>query len=95
MNTGSRESNRRDRPGAPDLQEDVPKHGAGLLRLELERQGAARALGGGPETLLLIEAVDLDDDTVDLVVESHPLGILFGVELEDLADGGTVGRTPG
>ena len=82
---------RRDRPGAADLQEDVAKHRARLLRLELEGHGAARALGGGPETLLLVETVDLDDDAVDLVVELLPQIILFSVEFENLADGGAVG----
>ena len=58
---------RRDRAGAPDLHLDRHDRGGLLLRRELVRQRPARRARNIAKLLLLVEPVELVDDTVDVV----------------------------
>ncbi len=60
---------RRQRAGAPDLDLDVAQHGGRLLGREFVRDRPARAARDEAEALLPVEAVELVDDAVDVVVE--------------------------
>ena len=60
---------RRQRAGAADLDLDVLEDGGGLLGRELVRDRPARRARDEAEPLLPVEAVDLVDDAVDVVVE--------------------------
>src|SRR5467141_3589644 len=65
------------RTGAPDVDLDVLDDGLGLLGRELERQRPARTPGDEPQLCLLPQVVDLDDNAVDLVVETVALLLPF------------------
>ncbi len=71
-------ADRRQRAGAADLDLDVLEHGRRLLGRELVRDRPARRARDEAEPLLPVEAVDLVDDAVDVVVE-------LGALLLDLA----------
>src|ERR1700688_4831739 len=71
-------ADRRERAGAADLDLDVAQHRHGALGRELVRDRPARRARHEAEALLPVEAVDLVDDTVDVVIE-------FGALLFDLA----------
>ncbi len=60
---------RRQRPGPPDVRDDVLDDRLDLLRRELVGDRPARGPADDPEPLLLVEPVDLDDDAVGLVRE--------------------------
>ena len=62
-------ADRRERAGAADLDLDVLEHGDGALGRELVRDRPARRARDEAEPLLPVEAVDLVDDAVDVVVE--------------------------
>ncbi len=57
------------RPGPPDVRDDVLDDRLDLLRRELVGDRPARGSADDPEPLLLVEAVDLDDHAVGLVRE--------------------------
>ena len=59
----------RQRPGPPDVRDDVLDERLDLLGRELEGDRPARRPADHPETRLLVEPVDLDDDAVGLVRE--------------------------
>ena len=59
--------NRRQRPGPPDVRDDVLDDGLDLLGRELVGDRPAGRAADDPEPLLLVEPVDLDDDAVGLV----------------------------
>ena len=63
-----------------------------LLGRELVRDGPARRPPGGAEARLPIEAVDLEDDTVDLEVERGPHGLDLPMKRARLVK---TGATPG
>src|SRR5207302_10234022 len=65
------------RTGAPDVDLDVLDDGLRLLGRELERQRPARTPGDEPQLCLLPQVIDLDDDAVDLVVETVTLLLPF------------------
>ena len=85
------DGHRRDRPGAAHLQADLEEPGADLLGGELEGHGAARALAGAAEPLLLIEGVHLEHDAVHLVRQLVAGGLAAVVEGEDLFQAGAEG----
>ena len=60
---------RREGPRPADVRHDVLEEGLDLFRRELERDGPARRPADHPETGLLVDAIDLDDDAVGLVRE--------------------------
>ena len=73
-------ADRRERAGAPDLDLDVAQHRRGALGREFVRDRPARRARDEAEALLPVEAVDLVDDAVDVVVE-------FGALLPRSRDG--------
>ena len=77
---------RRQRAGAADLDLDVAQHGRGLLGRELVRDRPARRARHEAEPLLPVEAVDLVDDAVDVVVEPGALRLDLAMEGEQLLD---------
>ena len=83
---------RRQRTGAPDRDRDPVQHGLGLLGGELVGDGPAGRPAGGAQTLLPVESVDLEDDTVDLEVERGPLSLDLPMERTRLVK---TGATPG
>ena len=58
---------RRERPGPPDVRDDVLDDGLDLLRRELVGDRPARRPADHAQPLLLVDPVDLDDDAVGLV----------------------------
>ena len=77
---------RRQRAGAADLDLDVAHDGRRLLGGELVRDRPARAARHEAEPLLPVEAVDLVDDAVDVVVERGALRLDLAVEGQQLLD---------
>ena len=63
-------ADRRERAGAADLDLDVAQHGGRALGGEFVRDRPARRARDEAEPLLPVEAVDLVDDAVDVVVEA-------------------------
>ncbi len=73
------------RPGAADLDADLAQHRARPLRFEFLCDRPARRPADEAEPLLPVEAVDFEDDAVDVVVQpGAPVGELV-VEGEHLA----------
>ena len=62
-------ADRRERAGAPDLDLDIAQHGHGALGREFVRDRPARRARDEAEPFLPVDAVDLVDDAVDVVVE--------------------------
>ena len=81
-----------ERAGASDRDRDAVQHGLGLLGRELVGDGPARRPAGGAQALLPVEAVDLEDDTVDLEVERGPHSLDLPMERARLVK---TGATPG
>ena len=77
---------RRERAGAADLDLDVLDDGGRLLGREFMRDRPARRARHEAEPLLPIEAVDLVDDAVDIVVEAGALRLDVAVELQQRVD---------
>ena len=75
--------------GASDLEVNIEECSTGLVGGEFIGHGRARALGGVAQALLLVEAVDFDDDAIDLVGQFFAGGGVAVVEGEDFPDGGT------
>src|SRR5450432_4244730 len=77
-------ADRRERAGAPDLDLDIPEHGHGALGRELVRDRPARRTRHEAEALLPVEAVDLVDHAVDIVVEMRALLLDLAVKRDQL-----------
>ena len=77
---------RRDRAAAAHLHADAGERGRGLVLLELPGDRPARTLGRGAQQPLLIEAVDLHDEAVDLEVERVKFFDEFGATLHKRVD---------
>src|ERR1700716_6489 len=75
-------ADRRERAGAADLDLDIPQHGHGALGWKLVRDRPARRPRHEAEALLPVDAVDLVDHAVDVVVEMGPLGFNLTMEGE-------------
>jgi hypothetical protein len=67
--TGSITAERRDASGAPDVDRDVLEPRGDLLRRVLEGDRPPRRFGSRAELALQQQAVDLDHDAVDLVLD--------------------------
>src|SRR6266849_3945934 len=80
-------ADRRERAGAPDLNLDIPEHGHGALGRKLVGDRPARRARHEAEALLPVDAIDLVDDAIDVVVEMRPLGFYLAMESEQLFDG--------
>ncbi len=79
-------ADRRERAGSPDLNLDVAQHGHGALRRELVRNRPARRARDEAEPFLPVDAVDLVDDAVDVVVERGALLLDLLMERDQLLD---------
>src|ERR1700756_280625 len=79
-------ADRRERTGAADLDLDVAQHGHGALGREFMRDRPARRARHEAEPLLPVDAVDLVDDAVDIVVERGALFLDLAVEGDELLD---------
>ena len=77
---------RRERAGAPNLDIDVFDHGRCLLGGEFVRDRPARIARHEAEPLLPVEAVNLVDDTVDVVIERPALRFDLVMEHEHGVD---------
>jgi len=77
---------RREHARAAHVARDFLDLGLGLLRRVLEGDRPARRTGDETKLELLREVVDLDHDTIDLVLELVPLPLPLGVGLDDLVD---------
>ena len=64
---------RRQGAGPSDLDPDAENPGRGLAGRKLEGDRPAGRLGGRPERRPLRGRIDLDDDSVDIVIEAVPL----------------------
>jgi len=73
-------ADRRERAGASDLDLDIPEHGHGALGRELVGDRPARRPRHEPKPLLPVDAIDLVDDAVDVVVEMRPPGFDLAME---------------
>src|SRR5262249_43422848 len=80
-------ADRRQRAGAADLDLDVAQHGHGALGGEFVRDAPARRARHEAESLLPVDAVDLVDDAVDVVVEPGAAFLDLAVEGDQLLDG--------
>ena len=79
-------ADRRERAGAADLDLDIPQHGDGALGRKFVRDRPARRARYEAEALLPVEAVDLVDDAVDVVVELGALLLDLAMERDQLLD---------
>ena len=77
---------RREHAGAAHIARDLFDHGLRLLRRVLESDRPARRARDEAELELLVEAVDLDDDAVDLVLQLMALPLPLGVVLDHVVD---------
>ena len=68
-------ADRRERAGAADLDFDIPQHGHGALGREFMRDRPARRARDEAEPFLPVDAVDLVDHAVDVVVEMRAPGL--------------------
>ena len=78
-------ADRRERAGAADLDLDIAQHGHGALGREFVRDRPARRARDEAEPLLPVDAVDLVDDAVDVVVERGALLLDLAMERDQLA----------
>ena len=76
--------NRREHTGAAHLDANFAQDGLLFLGRELKGDGPARCAGGKAQVDLLLEAVDLYDHTVDVVVQVAAMFERLGTELVDL-----------
>ena len=83
---------RSQRAGASDRDRDAVQNRLGLLGRELVSDGPAGRPAGGAQTLLPVEAVDLEHDTVDLEVERGPHSLDLPMERTRIVK---TGATPG
>ena len=72
--------------GAADADQDLVQPRGGRHRRPLERTSPPRAVVEAAQALLLVEAVDLDHEAVDLVVELDPPRFPLAAGLEDRLD---------
>src|SRR5467141_3390703 len=79
-------ADRRERAGAADLDLDIPEHGHGALGRKLVRDRPARRARHEAEPFLPVEAVDLVDDAVDVVVEPGALLLDLAMKGDQLLD---------
>src|SRR2546425_7167157 len=77
---------RRQHPGPSDVARDLLDIRLRLLWRVLEGDRPARRARDETQLELLVEAVDLDDDAVDLVLQLVALALPFGVILDHLVD---------
>ena len=77
------------RPGAAHVEGDVLYHGNRLLRRELEGDGPAGMMRGGPEGRLQRQVIDLHDDPVGLVIQLVTLGFELLAIVNDVVQGAT------
>ncbi len=77
-------ADRRERAGAADLDLDVPEHGHGALGREFVRDRPARRARHEAEAFLPVDAVDLVDDAVDVVIEPGALFLDLAVKRDQL-----------
>jgi len=82
-------ADRREGAGAADLDLDIPEHGHGALGRKLVRDRPARRARHEAEPFLPVEAVDLVDDAVDVVVEPGPLLLDLAMKGDQLLGGMT------
>src|SRR6185437_2678495 len=80
-------ADRRERAGAADLDFDVAQHGHGALGREFVCDAPARRSRDEAEPLLPVDAIDLVDDAVDVVVELGALFLDLAMERDKLRDG--------
>src|SRR6202035_2405480 len=71
---------------AADLDLDIAQHGHGALGREFMRDRPARRARDEAEALLPVEAVDLVDDAVDIVIEPGALFLDLAVKRDQLFD---------
>src|SRR6476646_10991314 len=81
-------ANRRKRAGAPDLDLDVLKHSHGAFGRKFMRDRPARRSGDEAKPLPPVNAIDLVDDTVDVIVKFGPLLLDLTMKGDEL-----IGRT--
>src|SRR5713226_4625201 len=79
-------ADRRERAGAPDLDLDIPEHGHGAFGRKLVRDRPARRARHEAEPLLPVDAVDLVDDAIDVVIEPGALLLYSAVKCDQLFD---------
>src|SRR5215468_3928184 len=79
-------ADRRERAGAADLDLDVAQHGHGALGREFVRDAPARRARDKAEPLLPVDAVDLVDDAIDVVVEPGAALLDLAMEGDQLLD---------
>ena len=79
-------ADRRERAGAADLDLDVLQDGDGALGREFVRDAPARRARHEAEPFLPVDAVDLVDDAVDVVIESGAALLDVAVESDQLLD---------
>ncbi|MET4825857.1 hypothetical protein ABH972_003446 [Bradyrhizobium ottawaense] len=80
-------ADRRERAGATNLNLDVAQHSHGPLGREFMRDAPARRARDEAEPLLPVDAIDLVDDAIDIVVELGALFLDALVERDQLLDG--------
>src|SRR6202011_4398582 len=79
-------ADRGERAGASDLDLDIPEHRHGALGREFMRDPPARRARHEAQAFLPIEAVDLVDHAVDVVVELGALLLDAAVKVDQLLD---------
>src|ERR1700761_3524322 len=80
-------ADRRERAGAADLDLDVAQHGHGALGGKFVRDRPAGRARDEAEPLLPVDAIDLVDDAVDVIVELGALLLDGAMERDQLLDG--------
>ena len=83
---------RREHAGAANLDADLAQDGLLFLGRELKGDGPARRTRGKAQVELLLEAVDLYDHAVDVVVQVAAMLERLGAELVDLSRRGAAGH---
>ena len=77
-------ANRRKRAGAPDLDLNVLEHGNGAFGRKFMRNRPARRSGDEAKPLLPVNAIDLVDDAVDVIVKFGPLLLDLAMKGDEL-----------
>src|SRR5439155_25947601 len=75
-------ADRCERAGTSDLDLDILEHGHGALGRKLVGDRPARRARHEAEALLPVDAIDLVDDAVDIVVEMRSMGFDLAMESE-------------